>query len=196
MRGRRLAVLTTAAAAAVLLIASAGWACTNFVRIESVTPGVIQPASSASVRGVDAVARSTVELRWNRIDGPVLAVTQADGAGTFVAQIAVPNVTPGIYVLTATSEGHVARAAVHVGVADIAAQAGATTADRTRGRHGGGSALTILAAGLLLLASGAVVLAARRRPARMPATYAAAGNPIEGSSSVDYRLDDLVDVRG
>lgn len=216
MRGRRLAMIATAGAGAVLLTASTAWACTNFIRIENVSPATLQPSASASVRGVDAVAGSTVELRWNKLTGPVLAVAQADAYGAFAAEVQVPNVTPGLYVLTATSEGHVARSAIQVGVATVAGQTSVAPTNGGEASNPGTTGAGLLAAGLLLMASAAVVLAARRRPVRVPARTATrpdAGShgaeshgakaqdggrvgpgALDPSSSAGDRLDDLVEV--
>jgi hypothetical protein len=150
------------------MTASSAWACTNFIRIDNVAPATLQPSTSASVRGVDAVAGSRVELRWNRVTGPVLAESVADANGTFVAQVQVPNVTPGLYVLTATSDGHVARSAIQVGVAVAGGQTSVAPSGATTPAGGTHTGLGLLAAGLLLMASAAVVLSARR-PARVPA---------------------------
>lgn len=188
MRGRRVAVLTAAAAAAVLGMASMAWACTNSIRIEAVAPSVERAAASLVVQGAQAVAGSTVELRWNRIDGPVLAQARADGAGSFSATMDVPQVSPGIYVVTATSQGNVARAAMAVGLDGALTPYDASVdVAGTSDKPGTSTGMTALAVGLLLLASGTVVVWARRtrvRPA--PATT--------GRASSGERLEDLVEV--
>ena len=189
MRGRRLTVLTAAAAAGVLAMASMAWACTNLIRIDGVSPSVEQPAASVVVRGAQAVGNSTVHLRWNRVDGPVLAEARADGAGSFSATMDVPQVSPGIYVITATSEGNVARAAMAVGLGGALTpyDAGAALAASPDG-SGSSTGMTVLAVGLLLLASGTVVVWARRtRGVRAPATGASAARSAE-------RLEDFVEV--
>lgn len=49
---------------------------------------------------------TAVSVRWNGVEGPVLAQVTPDASGSISASVAVPaNVEPGYYIITATQNG-------------------------------------------------------------------------------------------
>ena len=179
MKARRAALaLSGGVVAAVTLLAGLAWACTNFIRIDSLAAPQGAPLRTTLVHGTGAPARGDVELRWNAVGGPVLARTQADASGVFSAQIQVPDVTPGVYVLLAESQGYVARAAVGVGVSS-SGQPGYTLNSSSQPASSSphrslAIGIGVLALGLVGLGAGAVAVSSRRRRVLVAAPTAAA----------------------
>lgn len=171
MRGRRMAVVGMALVAGTLMVMSGlAWACTNFLRVESVNPATTRALTKATAQGTGAPADASVELRWNTVTGPPLATVKADSAGAFAADVQVPNVPAGIYTVVAKVDEFVARAAVEV--QPNPGQATAGYADVAQDSSGGTPAAgtAFLAFGLVLLAGGALAVASRRQRAGVRAT--------------------------
>jgi len=181
MFARRVGVAVAAAVlGTVLVLAGLAWACTNFVRIDSLVPATNSASTTptAAVRGSGAAAGATVELRWNGIEGPVIGRAKADQSGAFSAEASIPDVSPGIYTVIA-NDGHnpVGRAAIEVGASPGGAvlatpAAGAGFTAHPAPGFGSPSAgfppqlgITILAVGLGALASGFALVTVRRRRA-------------------------------
>ncbi len=124
--------MSTAILGGFLALASAAWACTDFTKIDSVTP-VANPSAAtamAAVKGSGASAGSTVEVRWNSLNGPVIARTQADASGAFSADAAVPHVPAGMYTVVATDgKTDAGRASYEVAATTVGATPNAVNAD-------------------------------------------------------------------
>ena len=176
---RRIALATTAAIGVTLALASFAWACTDFTKIDSLTPATDPAVATAAVRGSGAAADSTVVLRWNSLTGPVIAQAQADAAGTFAAEATIPETPAGMYTVIA-DDGHnpVARAPYDVaparagalisstGAGDLAIPAKASRGFAPASSSPGPTAgIAALGAGLLATGSGLMVLTTRRRKA-------------------------------
>ena len=180
VRRRVGAALATTLVGTIVMLTGFAWACTNFIRIDSVMPASDAPAGSAVavVTGSGAAAGAPVELRWNSVTGPVIGRAQADPAGGFSLRAPLPDVAAGVYTLVA-SDGHnpVGRAPVQMGAtadgafstpgpatnftpAAPSARFGLPTLGSARG-----IGLAALAGGMVLLASGALVLTTRSRRA-------------------------------
>lgn len=186
-RRRAAAVVASATVAGVMIVGGLASACTVFLRIETVTPASTEPLTTAAVRGVGGPADSAVELRWNAVKGPVLARAQTDDAGAFHADVQVPNVPPGVYILIAGADGNVARAAIEV--APGSSGRPYTMAFAGRQESGPGQALqagvVALASGLVILAAGALVVSTRRRRALATGTAGAQSHSHSGRRSDD-----------
>src|SRR4051794_37873933 len=104
MATRRGPILAATAAVGVLLVmASAAWACTEFLKIEAVAPASSVPGPTATVRGSGAVAGAVVDIRWNAENGPVVGRATADPSGGFSVDASIPSAAPaGVYVLIAS----------------------------------------------------------------------------------------------
>ncbi len=176
---RRAALATTAVVGTMLALASFAWACTDFTKIDSLTPATDPTAATAAVRGSGAAAGSLVVLRWNALNGPVIARAEADASGAFTAQATIPEAPAGLYTVIA-DDGHnpVARAAYEVapapagalltstGAADPAVKAKTSPGFATPSSSPLPTAgIAVFGAGLLALASAFTVLTARRRKA-------------------------------
>lgn len=75
-----------------------------------VTPEQVEPGGEITVEGLWSFARAPVDLRWDSLDGTVLATVESTGSfGPVTVQ--VPNVAPGRYVLYATQDASSHRAA-------------------------------------------------------------------------------------
>ncbi|MDQ4069640.1 MAG: hypothetical protein M3203_09275 [Actinomycetota bacterium] len=90
-----------------MFVGAAAFACTNLATLNlSSTAG--KPGDVVTVTGSSfAVGRGDaptfpVQLRWNGVDGMVLAETVPDRAGNISATFTVPEGIPGYYVLVAT----------------------------------------------------------------------------------------------
>lgn len=110
MSMRKKCVLAGAVGAAVtVVVGAAAFACTNLATLNlSSTAGkagdaVTVTGSSFAVGRGDAPT-IPVQLRWNGVDGTVLAETTPDRAGNISATFTVPDGMPGYYVLVATQK--------------------------------------------------------------------------------------------
>jgi hypothetical protein len=96
-------------AAVSVVVGATAFACTNLATLNlSSTAGkagdtVTVTGSSFAVGRGDAPT-IPVQLRWNGVDGMVLAETVPDRAGNISATFAVPEGAPGYYVLVATQK--------------------------------------------------------------------------------------------
>jgi hypothetical protein len=170
--GRRRAAVVTGVllAGAFMSVAALAWACTNFLRIDALTPTSVVPATKVAVHGLQAPAGAAVDVRWNAVKGSVLSRVQADANGVFSADVEVPNVPDGIYVIVATVDGNVARAAVEVGSgAGIGQRSDEATAVDVRQPPSSQQLFAVgigaLAVGLVAMMTGVFIVSARRRRA-------------------------------
>lgn len=174
----RLRALVTAGLSAGLAVVLAGvaWACTAQPSILSVGPMSSAPNTEVTVTG-RAVAAGPVEVRWNALDGPMLAKVGADARGDFVTTITVPNARPGVYSIIAVAQNTgVARMAFEVtpssSGAEEAARAprpawavGPVTPRSSPSSPGLAVGSALLAAGLVTLFAGAATASVQRRRA-------------------------------
>jgi hypothetical protein len=148
-----------------MVMSGLAWACTNFLRVESLNPATTRALTKATAQGTGAPAGAAVELRWNTVTGPPLATVKADTAGAFAAEVQVPNVPAGVYVLVAKVDEFVARTPIEVQSNPGDANVGYAEAPQSSsgGRAVGGTVL--LALGLVVLAGGALAVSSRRKQA-------------------------------
>lgn len=146
-----------------VLAASSAFACIPQPLVLVGAPGAGNPGDKLTVRGV-RFAGGTIELRWNAIDGPLLATASS---ADFAAEVTIPPAAPGVYVVVVFARGQdgnvgsVATAPVVVSgptVAAAAAKAGASSS-----RPGPGVASWALLGASVLLLAGAVVITVRGR---------------------------------
>ena len=102
-------LLFAAGAVASLVVGAAAFACTNLATLNlSSTAGkagdVVTVTGSSFAVGRGDAATLPVQLRWNGVDGMVLAETTPDRAGNISATFTVPEGMPGYYVLVATQK--------------------------------------------------------------------------------------------
>ena len=100
-------VFLGALATAVIVAGAAAFACTNLatLNLSNATGNVGDPltVTGSSFRVPrDAGPISPVQLRWNGVDGQVLAEVTPDRAGNIAASFTVPQGQPGYYVIAAT----------------------------------------------------------------------------------------------
>lgn len=101
--GRRAGVLAAAITVVVMLSAFAAWACISVAGMR-VTPTSAKAGDQVTVSGFEFNSRTNAVIRWNAVDGPVLAEVKPDG-GDFTAQVTIPaDAKAGNYVLVATQE--------------------------------------------------------------------------------------------
>jgi hypothetical protein len=150
---RRWAVAAALAVMAGALAMSTAWAC---VPLGDIT---LQPRSSgtpgAQLTVVGANFEQNVELRWNAVDGPLLASAPKP---SFSVPITLPDVADGLYVIVAVERGpggvagNIARAPVQV--ARGATPTATTIAAKTTARASSSTsafAVTLGVAGALAL---------------------------------------------
>lgn len=109
MHIRRFALSAGAALGAALAVGagfSAALACTSLATLNISQP-TGAPGTNLTITGSSfstlSSGASAVSIRWNGVDGPVLAQVAPDASGSISAGVAVPqNVEPGYYVITAT----------------------------------------------------------------------------------------------
>ncbi len=102
-------LLFAAGAVASLVVGAAAFACTNLATLNlSSTAGkagdVVTVTGSSFAVGRGDAATLPVQLRWNGVDGMVLAEATPDRAGNISATFTVPDGMPGYYVLVATQK--------------------------------------------------------------------------------------------
>lgn len=110
MKLRRMVTALFAIAAVGVVSAAAAFACTNLATLNlSKATGnpsdlvTVTGSSFAVPRASDAVQTPTpVVLHWNGADGPELATATPDSAGNISATFAIPQGSPGYYVVVAT----------------------------------------------------------------------------------------------
>ncbi|HEX2048884.1 MAG TPA: hypothetical protein VHF27_14055 [Acidimicrobiales bacterium] len=100
-------LLFAAVAAATVFVGAAAFACTNLATLNlSSTAGkagdVVTVTGSSFAVGRGDAPTYPVQLRWNGVDGMVLAEAVPDRAGNISATFTVPEGAPGYYVLVAT----------------------------------------------------------------------------------------------
>ena len=109
-RGRRLITGLAGGIAVALVAASASFACASLALIE-VNPNVVKPGQEVSWKGTFFIKDEPVHIRWNALDGPVLATgvpPSADnglhGNWRFVeGKMTIPNdLRPGTYLVVGT----------------------------------------------------------------------------------------------
>lgn len=189
---RRLSTLLLTLGSLLLVGAMAAWACTNLATL-NLEKASGSAGESIGVTGSSFATSSSsrtagpVEIRWDGVDGAVLASVEPDAAGNIATSATIPaDATPGYHVLVATqsvtsSEGEVstaygtpARAAFSVGgvVPEAPAVAsGPSSAVSSAGTSGGLVALTALLAigGLALFGAGVGLFVRELRPREAPA---------------------------
>jgi len=154
---------------------SAAWACTGQPLMHLATDSVGDAGSHARVEVLanQAVA-GPVALRWNALDGPVLAQTVvAPGTGATL-DVTIPPAAPGVYYLVLETSAGVARSAFEVTGHTAAAPASPANPwaahpaghDAPLGSFQAGIAL--LAVGLVAVSALTLVTLARRRTAAAP----------------------------
>ena len=187
---RKGTLLVAAAAAASLVVGAAAFACTNLATLNlSSTAGkagdVVTVTGSSFAVGREGNPTLPVQLRWNGVNGTVLAETTPDRAGNISATFTVPEGAPGYYVLVATQKdargvdtyGTPARASYQIlganGQSVVTPPAAATAASLpAEGSSTGIIALTVALGlvGLSLFAAGFIAFVRQTRAAAAPAT--------------------------
>ena len=101
---RRVPLFGALVATAVVLTAAMAFACTNLATLNlssaSGKPGDGIIVTGSSFR-MPANVTTGVQLRWNALDGPVLAEATPDKAGNFSTTVTIPDAQPDVYVLVA-----------------------------------------------------------------------------------------------
>lgn len=113
MRVRKMVLATGAIAAMGMAAASAGWACSANLSVNTLPLLAGPPGSEVRVSG-SATNGGPVELRWDGLNGPVLATARpAPGGSTangtawpYAASVKIPDALPGThYIVVQSSTG-------------------------------------------------------------------------------------------
>ena len=187
MKIRKITVGLGTMGLAMVLGLSAAWACTNLATLNLSTaagaPGQAVTVTGSSFKAATSGPAADVVVHWNSATGPALATVVPDHAGNISAQVAIPQASPGYYVLVATQTidgadayGTPARAAFQI-VAPGQHPAVTPNAGQTAGvgssspSNTGVIALTIAlgVAGLVLFGAGAGAFAREARRREVPA---------------------------
>jgi hypothetical protein len=101
---KRMTVLSALVVAATAFSAAAAFACTNLATL-NLSSGTGKPGDTITVTGssfrMPREAPTGVQIRWNGVDGPVLAETRPDRVGNISATFTVPEAPPDNYVIVA-----------------------------------------------------------------------------------------------
>ena len=174
--------------AGVVMLGTAGWACTAYyVGVNPLSVNSGAPGAKLAVSGyLDRYVPSDgmVEVRWDALEGPVLAgaLPHGDMGGMrFEADVTIPQAPPGVhYLVVRSGERGMARAAFEV-TSDPTAKVGSATQparlqpwrshaspDSTQMPSGRSSTalagLLLLGMGTLALAVGTIMMMPRRQP--------------------------------
>lgn len=187
-RGSTTTVRRIGAASALVLVAaliyagSTAWACVPqpILSIEPLASAL--PGARFSVAG-ERFSAGVLEVRWNGLDGPLLA----GGSGPSIhAEVAVPEVPPGLYTVFGFNRGSdgtvgvVARSAFEVLGRDTAV--GTTRSAKHSSSSSWPAAAGLLGAGFVLAIAGFLAGRGRRRSsAAAPAPEAIVVRPSEGA---------------
>lgn len=91
-------------AVAVLAWGSSAFACSVQPQVRySLLPEASAPGATVLVEGDYVRSQQPVEIRWNGVAGPLLAVATPE-RGVLAVQVKVPDVAPGIYSLMLVSK--------------------------------------------------------------------------------------------
>jgi hypothetical protein len=102
MRVRRWAIGGLSAVGAVLLAGAAAWACVSGPNINLSTVNA-KPGQEVNVNGTNFTKSDPVQVRWNALDGPVLAQLEPPKSGAVTGTVTVPaDAKAGNYVLIFT----------------------------------------------------------------------------------------------
>ena len=102
MNARRWAMGGLGAAGAVLLAAATAWACVSGPAVNLSTVNA-KPGQDVQLTGTAFTRPDPVTVRWNALDGPVLATLPAPNNGNIGGAFTVPaDAKPGNYVLIVT----------------------------------------------------------------------------------------------
>lgn len=113
MRVRRIVLVSGAAAAVGVVAASAGWACSANLSVNTLPLLAGPPGSEVRVSG-NATNSGPVEFRWDGLNGPVLATAHPAPAGNaangtawpYAASVKIPAALPGThYIVVQSSTG-------------------------------------------------------------------------------------------
>ncbi len=187
MHVRRMVVGLGAVAGAMLLAASAAWACTNLATLNlssaAGTSGQNITVTGSSFKVASTGPQTAVALHWNGAAGPILATVTPDSTGNISTTVTIPDAQPGYYVLVATqvvggvdAYGTPARAAFqivapgqHAAVTPNAVPGGTVSSSTS---NTGVLALTIALGvlGLALFGAGVGSFARQARRREVPAT--------------------------
>lgn len=105
---RRASTVLTTALAVLLVGAMAAWACTNLATLNlsasTGQAGESVDVTGSSFRTADRGGQDVL-IRWDALDGPVLATATPDATGSIVASVTIPeDASPGYHVLIATQD--------------------------------------------------------------------------------------------
>ena len=171
MRRRGTMAMVMAVAGVLLAGMSVAWACTGQPLMHLATDAVGEVRSHARIEVLanQAVA-GPVALRWNALDGPVLASADVTAGQPATLDATIPDVAPGVYYLVLETSAGVARSAFEVTGATTASPA--TPWAKTHQPAGDGgpigsfeAGLTVLGVGLVGVSALTLVAVARRRRA-------------------------------
>lgn len=174
---RKIGAVATGILTIVVVLAAGAWACTNLATLNL--------SSSAGRAGIPVTVTGTafattgcppVVIRWDRLDGPVLAIAPSDPLGTIHASVVIPaGAQAGLHLLIATQEectddrgvteptsGTPARATFMVEAPPFEVSASATAAPSVAAAAGSGSGGLLVSAISLALA----LALGQRRPRR------------------------------
>ena len=111
---RRLLIVGLCLVASLVVATSLAWACAPAGGVTGATPKSGPAGTVTTVTGDGASGATSVEVRWQSADGPILASNvpiSSTGLRSFSAQVTIPaNATPGpkqLYVVQRDSEGKV-----------------------------------------------------------------------------------------
>jgi hypothetical protein len=187
MGGRRTVTAFAAALVAVLAVSGAvSYACTNLATL-NLSSNAGKPGDTITVTGssyrMPSDTQTGVQIRWNGLDGPVLAEVRPDRVGNISTTFTVPEAAPDNYVVVAVlkngrgvdTSGTPARAQFQiVGAAGRPVSQPPSAPAPVAASGGGGSAAPIAllvvlgVAGMGLFAAGFVAVARQGRRRDLP----------------------------
>ena len=169
MRRRSTVAMVMAVAGVALAGMSVAWACTGQPLMHLATDSVGEVRSHARVEVLanEAVA-GPVALRWNALDGPMLASAEVKAGQATTLDATIPDAAPGVYYLVLQTSAGVARSAFEVtgapGSASTSPWAKAAEPAAADGPLGSFEAgLAVLGVGLVGISALTLVAVARRR---------------------------------
>lgn len=190
MRLKRLLVPAMATVAgAVVVMGATAFACTNLATLNlskaAGQPGETVTITGSSFRVAKAGPSNAVQLRWNSVDGAVLAEGVPDPAGNVSMTATIPQAQPGYYVLLATQRtpegkdeyGTPARAAFQIlgpGGESVVAPTGAEASGTVASEPASAGMIALTAAlgigGLALFGAGVGAFVRQGRRREVPAS--------------------------
>jgi len=120
---RKILVTASAVSLGALLATGLAWACTSQPTVIGLVPSALHrapanaegPLGKILVQGQFPASTAPLDIRWNGLDGPILAQALPEANGSFTASVDIPDAPADVYyIVVADRSGATARVAFQI----------------------------------------------------------------------------------